>query len=121
MVEYQNPDGSFMARFDREGYEYHYPLTAWRLRKIRHYIADLEEGKELQGRVTDTCSNGFFVDVGAEDEGYVPTEKDGALHKKWSASFLLEHHGSFVASGLISARHNCGLQELWQQTATHQP
>lgn len=60
-------DGGFMVRFDKEGYEYHYPLTAWRVPKARgfditsrssrmwcrgHFIAELEEGEMLNGRIT---------------------------------------------------------------------
>ena len=71
VVEHEFADGTFMVRFDREGYEYHYPLTCWRVPKIRHSIAELEEGEMLQGRVTDISSLGFYVDIGAEEEGFV--------------------------------------------------
>ena len=50
-MEHANADGTFMVRFDKEGYEYHCPLTSWRVPKIRHAIAELEEGEVLQGRV----------------------------------------------------------------------
>ena len=49
---FSRQDGSFMVRFDKEGYEYHYPLTAWRVPKVRHFIAELEEGEMLNGRIT---------------------------------------------------------------------
>ena len=35
VVEHETADGNFMVRFDRDGYEYHYPLTAWRVRLPR--------------------------------------------------------------------------------------
>eukprot|EP00434_Breviolum_minutum_P026347 symbB.v1.2.023291.t1/scaffold2121.1/size88631/3 len=71
IVEHENSDGTFTVRFDKDGYEYHYPLTAWRVPKARHFIEELEEGEVLNGRVTDISSTGFYVDVGAEDEGFV--------------------------------------------------
>eukprot|EP00435_Cladocopium_sp_Y103_P014482 s2348_g3.t1 len=78
IVEHENSDGTFTVRFDKDGYEYHYPLIAWRVPKTRHFIEELEEGEVLNGRVTepwsavrDISSTGFYVDVGAEDEGFV--------------------------------------------------
>ena len=46
IVEHENSDGTFTVRFDKDGYEYHYPLTAWRVPKARHFIEELEEGAE---------------------------------------------------------------------------
>eukprot|EP00438_Fugacium_kawagutii_P007643 Skav216796 [mRNA] locus=scaffold2110:9805:13000:- [translate_table: standard] len=84
IVEHENPDGTFTVRYDKDGYEhpgppwYHYPLTAWRVPKARHFIEELEEGRaEAQahgprgGLAMDISSTGFYVDVGAEDEGFV--------------------------------------------------
>ncbi|CAE7895702.1 petA [Symbiodinium microadriaticum] len=71
VVEHETADGSFMVRFDKDGYEYHYPLTAWRVPKVRHSIVDLKEGEVLKGRVTDVTSMGCYVDIGADEEGFV--------------------------------------------------
>lgn len=50
VVEHETADGSFM---------------------VRHSIVDLKEGEVLKGRVTDVTSMGCYVDIGADEEGFV--------------------------------------------------
>eukprot|EP00439_Symbiodinium_sp_Y106_P046733 s3742_g5.t5 len=67
VVEHETADGNFMVRFDRDGYEYHYPLTAWRVRLPRASslvaFQDLPDGTLLNATITQINQTGARASV----------------------------------------------------------
>jgi len=76
VVEHETADGNFMVRFDRDGYEYHYPLTAWRVRLPRASslvamprasslvaFQDLPDGTLLNATITQINQTGAHASV----------------------------------------------------------